>query len=108
MNSNEITPPFKGENRRDDRLGDADLGYHRRGHATIGGSLASHPQPDIDPWIAPVGNPLRLRVLVELIKADQECRWKWGIRPRLKIISTIGPSYSVGEGRSGVTRQANA
>ena len=34
------------------------------------------PQPGIGSLVPPAGNPLRLRVLVELVKADQECRWK--------------------------------
>jgi len=32
--------------------------------------------------VPPPGDPLRLRVLAELIKVDQECRWKSGIPTR--------------------------
>jgi hypothetical protein len=40
------------------------------------------PQPDIRSLVPTADNPLRLRVLAELIKADQECRWKAGIRTK--------------------------
>jgi hypothetical protein len=38
------------------------------------------PQPNIGPLVPPVADPLRLRVLVELIKVDQEHRWTMGTR----------------------------
>jgi hypothetical protein len=41
-------------------------------------------QPDIANFVPPAGNPLRLRVLVELIKADQECCWKSGIPTKIE------------------------
>jgi hypothetical protein len=38
------------------------------------------PQPNIGPLAPPPPDPLRLRVLVELIKVDQEHRWTAGTR----------------------------
>ena len=61
------------------------LGYYRHGDATIGGSLAACPPTGyIGFLILRADNPLRLCVLAELIKADQECRWKLGIPTKIE------------------------
>jgi len=36
-------------------------------------------RPDIEAFVPPPGDPLRQQVLVELIKVDQEHRWKSGV-----------------------------
>ena len=57
------------------------------------------PQPDVGSLVPPAGNPLRLRVLVELVKADQECRWKLGIPTKIEDYLRAWPELS---GQTGV------
>lgn len=85
MNSNDTTPPYPGENCRDERLSDAAWDTIDVAIRQLEEAWRRAPQPDIGPWIPPVGNPLRLRVLVELIMADQECRWKSGIPTKIEV-----------------------
>ncbi len=84
MNPNGATPPYAGDNRRDERLSDAAWDTIDVAIRQLEEAWRQAPQPDIGPWIPPVGNPLRLRVLVELIRVDLECRWKSGVPTRIE------------------------
>ena len=78
MNPNDTTMPNPGNNRRDESLSDADWDAIDKALRQLEEAWRRASQADIGSLVPPAGNPLRLRVLVELIKVDQECRWKSG------------------------------
>jgi hypothetical protein len=84
MNPNDTTSPYGGNNRRGERLSDADWETIDAAIRRLEEAWRHAPRPDIGSLVPPAGNPLRLRVLAELVKADQECRWKSGISTKIE------------------------
>jgi hypothetical protein len=84
MNTNDTTPPYGGDSRRGERLSDADWETIDAAIRRLEEAWRHAPRPDIGSLGPPADNPLRLRVLVELVKADQECRWKSGTPTKIE------------------------
>ena len=84
MNTNDTPPPCPGNEHRNESLSDSDWETIDAALRQLEKTWRHAPQPDIGSLVPPTDNPLRLRVLVELIKADQECRWKSGIPTKIE------------------------
>jgi hypothetical protein len=84
MNTNGATPPYPGDDHRDESPSDAAWEAVDTALRQLEDAWRHTPQPDIASFVPPAGNPSRHRVLVELIKADQECRWKAGIPSKIE------------------------
>jgi hypothetical protein len=84
MNTNDTAPSYPGNNRRDESLSDVVWEAIDAAMRQLEEAWRHAPQPDIGSLVPPAENPLRLRELMELIKADQECRWKSGIPTKIE------------------------
>lgn len=50
--------------------------------------------PEIEPLLPPAGSPLRLRVLIELVRVDQEHRWERGDRRQVEDYARDWPELT--------------
>jgi hypothetical protein len=91
MNTNDTTLLYPGDNRRDESLSDADWEAIDAAVRQLEETWRYAPQPDIGSLVPPADNPLRLHILVEQIKADQECRWKSGIPTKIEYYLDAWP-----------------
>ena len=94
MNTSDITPPCPENQRRGTSLSDADWETIDTALQQLEEAWRRASQPDIGSLVPPVGNPVHLRVLVELVKADQECRWKSGVPTKIEDYFHAWPELS--------------
>ena len=94
MNKDGAALPYEWDNGCGESLSDAAWDVIDKAVWQLEEAWRHAQQPNISLFVPPWGNPLRQRVLVELIKVDQECRWKSGIPTRTEDYLRAWPELS--------------